>query len=261
LISQTREDTLKALISVLIIMLTVFSSAMAEEADSVFIMKGDSAYKAFDNEAALKWYAKAYQEDSSNYEAAWKLSRAYVDVGETLEGDEMHAHYQKAEAFARRAIELNQKGSNGHLFLSIALGRVALNVGAKERMRLAREIKIEADSAIVYDPDNDIAYHVVGRWHRRLANLSWVEKGFANIFLGGVPKEATMENAVASFKKAIELNPEKISHRLELGITYKEMGEKDLAIAEFKKCLELPETDSDDAGHKRKAQAYLEELM
>ena len=251
---------MKALYSGLLIMLLAISFGLAEEADSLFIMKGDSAYKAFDNASALEWYSEAYKADSSNYEAAWKLSRAYVDVGETLEGDEMHAYYKSAEYFARRAIELNETGSNGHLFLSIALGRVALNVGAKERMRLAKEIKMEADKAIEYDPGNDIAHHVVGRWHRRLANLSWVEKGFANIFLGGIPEEATMENAVASFKKAIELNPEKISHHLELGITYREMDKNELAVAQFQKCLELPETDSDDAGHKVNAREYLKEL-
>lgn len=252
---------MKTLFSILGITLLMLSSVVAEHADSTFIAKGDSAYKAFDNETALKWYMKAYESDTSNYEAAWKLSRAYVDVGETLEGDEMHAYYNRAKKFAQKAISLNETGSNGHLFLSIALGRVALNVGAKERMRLAKQIKLEADKAIEYDPENDIAYHVVGRWHRRLANLSWIEKGFANIFLGGIPKEATMENAVASFKKSIELNPKRISNHLELGITYKEMDKKDLAIEQFQKCLDLPESDSDDQGHKKTARNYLQELQ
>jgi len=248
--------TIIMITSLLLLTVHLFGQDSLEE----LITKGDEAYKSFDNQSALEWYQKAIDSDSTSYEAAWKLARAFVDVGENLEGDEMHKHYMSSQKYAQQAIRQNEEGSNGHLFLSIALGRVALQAGAKERMRLAKSIRVEAEAAIELDNTNDIAYHVLGRWHRRLADLSWIEKGFANVFLGGVPKDATVENSHKNFQKAIDLNPSKISHHLEMGITYLAMDDKKKATEEFNKVLELPQSDSDDTKHKESAKKFLEDL-
>ena len=150
-----------------------------------------------------------------------------MDVGEQLpDKKERRLHYEKAYEYAGKAVKINPGGSKGHLFLSIAIGRVALDAGSKERVRLSKEVKIEVDKALAIDPRMHSAWHVLGHWHRTLSSLSWIEKKFANIFLGGVPKEATMENAVEEFfKKAIQLNPTSINRHLELAKTYDKMGE------------------------------------
>jgi len=225
------------------------------------IAGGDSLYKLFDNRGALQSYLAALQLDSMNYEANWKAARAYTDVGETIEDDDERADlYLLGSKHARKAVQIDSLDSKGHLFLSIALGRVALDAGAKERIKLSKEIKKEVDLAIKYDPNDDIAYHVLGRWNRKLSNLSWIEKGFADIFLGGIPEDASDENAVAAFKKAIQLKPHHINHHLELGITYEMMGMEEDARQEFQTCLDLPKSDSDDTKHKKDAQERLDDL-
>ncbi len=225
------------------------------------IQKGDSAYQNLNNRAAAEFYTKALKLDSTNYEAAWKLSRAYVDLGEQLEKkSDRTRFYKKAEELARRAVKLNPDGSKGHLYLSIALGRVALDAGPKERIKLSKEIKAEVDKALQLDPNDDIAWHVLGRWNRKLATLSWIEKKFANLFLGGVPKEASVEKALECFQKAIELNPTHINHYLELGKTYEVLGKKEEAIKAYKKVLELPVKDADDPKYKKEAQKRLKKL-
>ena len=239
----------------------LFSSiGYGQDTSLTFVQKGDSAYDAFQNELALKNYLKAIELDPLNYDAAWKLSRSYVDIGEDLEGDQKAGYYQKGETFARKATSLNPEGSMGHLSLSIALGRVALDAGPKQRIKMSKEIKKEADLAIKYDATNDIAYHVLGRWNRKLANLSWIEKGFANMFLGGVPEGASNEEAVKDFKKAIDLNPAYINHYLELAKTYIMMDKENLAIPELKKCLELKVFDSDDPKYKNEAKELLKDI-
>ncbi len=162
--------------------------------------------------------------------------------------------------YARQAVKLDSNAAKGHLQLSIALGRVALDEGPKERIRISKEVKKEVDLAIKLDPTDDYAHHVLGRWHRKIANLTWVEKTFANIFLGGVPKEASNQAAADCFKKAIEINPNHINHHLELGLTYELMGEKEQARTEFQKCLDLPKTDSDDDTYKAQAEEKLKKL-
>ena len=229
---------------------------------AVQIANGDSLFNLFDNKGALNYYLAALEIDSMNYEANWKASRAYTDYGETIEDeDERAILYLQGSKHARRAVKIDSTGSKGHLYLSISLGRVALDAGAKERIKLSKEIKKEVDLAIKYDPDDDIAYHVLGRWNRKLSNLSWIEKGFADMFLGGVPEDASEENALAAFKKAIEIKPNHINHHLELGITYEMMGMDEEAIKEFQICLDLPESDSGDVKYKAQAKEFLEDLQ
>lgn len=225
------------------------------------LAKGDSLFKIYDNKGALKSYSDVLAIDSLNYDANWKGCRAYLDVGETIEDDDERAeYYQKGAELARRATRIEPEGGKGHLYLSIALGRVALDAGAKERIKLSKDIKSEVDLAIKYDPTDDIAYHVLGRWNRKLVNLSWIEKGFADMFLGGVPEDASDENAVAAFKKAVEINPTHINHHLELGITYETMDLEEEARAQYQKCLDLPKSDSDDDKYKKDAMERLEDL-
>jgi len=259
------EVRMKRVIAVLTMVLFVaFSGSLyAAKGGSVrvLIAKGDAAYKKFDNKGALEFYKKALETDPKNYEAAWKLARAYVDVGEKLsDKKERRSHYERGYEYAKRAVEINPNGSKGHLFLSIAIGRVALDAGAKERVKLSKQVKSEADKALAIDPEDDAGWHVLGIWHRRLSSLSWIEKNFANMFLGGVPKEASMENAVDCFKRAIQLNPSHINHHLELAITYEKMGEKGLAVAAYNQVLDLPVRDADDEDHKKEAGERLKKM-
>ena len=151
-------------------------SLFAGDDISRHIMKGDSLFKLFDNRCSLESYLSALQLYSLNYEASWKASRSYTDVGENIEDDDERAYYYlKGSQCAKKAVKVDSTGSKGHLYLSIALGRVALDAGAKERIKLSKDIKKEVDLAIKYDPNDDIAYHVLGRWNRKLSNLSWIE--------------------------------------------------------------------------------------
>ncbi|OGB63913.1 MAG: hypothetical protein A2Y94_13230 [Caldithrix sp. RBG_13_44_9] len=242
-------------------MLFIIPSAIFSQEIPILLAMGDQAYSAFDNKSALEYYSKVLGQDSSNYEALWKTSRAYVDVGETLQDKgQRKAYYKNAEKAAVKATEVNPEGSKGFLFLSVAIGRVALDAGKKEQVQLSKDVKAAVDKSLSLDPNDDIAWHVLGRWHRKMATLNWVQKNFANIFLGGVPKEASVESSAECFQKAIELNPGHINHHLELGLTYEELKMKDKAIAAYQQVLELPKKDADDDEYKKQAEERLKEL-
>lgn len=250
------------LLSFLVILPFVTFAQMADSV-SYFLERGDSSYNKFDNEAALNFYRKAlYLDDQNNYQAAWKICRAYVDLGEVKEDkNERKIYYQKGSDYADKAIEINPEGSKGYLFSSIALGRVALDAGKKEQVRLSKEIKAQVDKSLELNPNDDIAWHVLGRWHRKMATLGWIQRQFANVFLGGVPKDASVEESASCFKKAIEINTGHINHHLELAYTYEELKEKELAKQEYQKVLDLPEKDSDDKAHKIEAEKKIRKLM
>ncbi len=233
-------------------------------ADSVayYMALGDSLSAKWDHKGATAAYLKVLKFDPNNYEACWKAGDQYTDLADKLpkkQKDQKEIYFNEAKKLCEKAIKLNPKGYEGHFRLAVALGRLALFRGGKEKIRLSKMVKAEGDTALALNPKADLVYHLIGRWHQNLANLSGMLKFFAKILYGGVPPGSN-EQAVAMFKKAIELNPNHIEHYLELARTYKYMGKKELMRAPLEKVLELPAVEEDDPEFKKEAAEMLKKL-
>lgn len=260
--SRFFDNSRSVLMKFAVVMLTS-SICTAQTFDLPGLMAaGDSAYAAGNNQLAFTHYQHAADSFPNSDTAAWKLARALVDVGESLEDKtERKSFFMRARDASQTAISLNPENGKAFLFYSIALGRLALDAGPRERIRLAKDIKQAVDRAVELDPESDIAWHVLGRWHHKIATLSWIERRFANIFLGGVPSEASVDEALACFLKATTLRPAIIAHQLELGNVYLELERREEAIAAYQKVLSLPPKDPEDPKYKRQASEHLKKLL
>ena len=240
--------------------LPVYSQTAADH-----IAAGDSFYAQFDDNRALEEYRKALELEPENYEALWKVARALIDVADALPAKDpatparQKKMYSEAEDYARRAVKVNPDDTWGHFFLSAAMGKRALMLGKKEQIELSRKIKAEIEKAIELDPQNDLAYHALGRWHRRMAEIGGVKRALGGLLYGDIPR-GTFEESEKCFKQAIEIKPDYTNHYLELGRTYVAMGKKDLAIQAFEKCLECPVTTSKCELYKKEASEELARL-
>jgi tetratricopeptide (TPR) repeat protein len=183
------------------------------------------------------------------------------ELGEESKGEEQRRLVANAVEHARGAVKVAPDSAMGHVWLAVALGRQALKEGPKTRLALAREIKSEADRAIELDPSIGRAWHVRASWNRKIASLSAIERLAANTVLGGVPKGASMKNAVRDFQKAIELEPAYVNHRLELGRTFVEMKRWAEARRELEQAIALPPTSHPrDPERQQEARRLLEKL-
>jgi len=267
------------IVSILLIPLGVFAQEMGEadssmmEKDSAmhempmemsaaekFEAEGDAYRNAFNTEMALQSYLNANKEDTSNTTYVWKIVREYTDMGVFAESkDETKVNYAEAEKWARDCVSMAPDNADCHLFLAVAVGKVALISGKKKMVRLSREVKEESTKAIELNPNLDGSYHVLARWNRKVANLSWFSRTFAKIIYGGLPS-ASNEDAVMNFEKAIDLRPDRMLHYFELGITYKELGEKAKAKEAFEKCLSMEVKERQDAGRQEDSRKFLKKL-
>jgi tetratricopeptide (TPR) repeat protein len=236
------------------------ASALNDPNCALIIREGDSAYKNFDNAAALANYRRAVEVDSSNYEALWKLARAHVDVGTSLPKNEQLQYYVFGEKLARRCVALHPDSAEGHFFLAVALGRVALHQGGKRKIQIAKEVKAEAERALQCNPEHDGALHVLGRWNYELADLNFIERAVAKIVFGGLPTGASYEQAAQYFEQAIAHRPEAPVHHLEYGRTLLKLDRVAETRQQFERCVALPELFWDDARHKRAARKLLDKL-
>jgi len=131
--------------------------------------------------------------------------------------------------------------------------------GTKQRIATSRLIKFAVDKVIALDPTNDLAWHVLGRWTLALAEVSTVKRAFARVAYGELPP-AKYEDALRCFEKAMELNPHRLMHCIELGRTYAQMGRDADARKFITKGLGMAETEKDDPEAKNLGRQILKKL-
>jgi tetratricopeptide (TPR) repeat protein len=236
------------------------SWAAASPADSLLVL-ADAAHDRGDDRSAIEYYRQALRAYPRSYEALWKIARLCNDAGEgSRETSARRGHYHQAEQYARKAVAVNAYGAQGHMELGVALGNLAQDTVVQARMRVAREIRTQFEQAAALDSSLDYAWHALGRWHREMATLNWVEKGLADLFLGGVPNDASVKTSIACLARAVALRPACIDHRLQLGISYEAQGDLTAAAAEYRTVLSLPAAGAEDERQKKEARSRLRAL-
>ncbi len=234
--------------------------SLAEAPVDSLLRRGDRAAAAGHHTLAYAAYAAAARADGG-YEALWRASRAATDVGQDAGEDAAEEWYERAESYARRAVEANSDEPEGHLELARSLGLVALDANARQRVRMSEEIRAEARAAIEADSAYAGGWHVLGRWNKGVMELSGFARMFARTFLGGeVLGEASWENAERHLARAAELEPDRILHRVELGKVYRQTEKPDRAREQLRKVLELPPADFRDCVYRAEARDLLEEM-
>jgi len=229
------------------------------------IRQGDEYYAQFNDEKALEEYLAAVQAEPENYEALWKASRAYFDMGDLMEPSDKASTEKQRKLFtdslsiARKAVRANPNDTWGYFFRSAAQGKYVLTQGKKEQINASKNIKADLEKAAELDPNNDLAYHALGIWHRTMAEIGGAKRLLGGMLYGSIPK-GTNEESERNLQKAITLKPDYTNHHLELGRTYLAMKKYDLAKQEFQKTLELPKTTSKCDQYKKEAQAELDAL-
>jgi tetratricopeptide (TPR) repeat protein len=249
---------------ILLLSLTVLAVLGWGQTAADHIKAGDESYAQFDDQKALEHYQEALKLEPENYEALWKASRASVDIADIMPGgDKASAERQKLYTqgtdLAEKAVKANPNDTWGHFQVAAALGKKLLMLGKKEQIDGSKKVKAEIDKAIELDPNNDLAYHALGRWHRRMAEIGGTSRFFGGIIYGSIPK-GSFEESEKNLKKAVDLKPEFVNHHLELGKTYVAVKKYDLAAAEFQKAIDLPKTTSKDDVLKAEAQAELAKI-
>jgi tetratricopeptide (TPR) repeat protein len=121
---------------------------------------------------------------------------------------------------------------------------------------MSNEIKYHLDKAISLNPDNDVAYSVLGSFYAALGNISWMERQLARVFLGRLP-DGGYDEAEAAFKHAIALAPDVVRHHYALGLLYRSLDREQEARSEFEKATALPVRLARDVKDQKAAKEFL----
>ena len=233
--------------------------AGAESAEEL-IQKGDVFYDKLQAAQALEFYLPAEKLDSNNVRLLVRIARQYrhlmSDATKTSEKMQLGT---TAVNYARRAVALAPNDPETQLALAISYGKLSPLEETKQKIATLRLIKIAVDKVITLDPNNDLAWQVLGRWYLALADVGSVKRAYAQVAYGKLPP-AKYEDAVRCFEKAIILNTNRLMHYIELGRTYEKMGRDADARKFITKGLAMPETEKDDPETKNLGRQILKNL-
>ena len=198
----------------------------------------------------------------TSYDWFVKAAHAAVDSGEFNPSDERRkALYKNAEQYARRAVAANPNDAEGHFQLARAIGRNALTMGTRDRIKYAAEVREQALDALKANPKHAGALHVLGEWNAQVMRLNGFSRMIAKNFLGGkVFGEASWENAQKYLEDAVALEPNRIVHRLDLAAVYADRHQETKAIEQYQWIARAPVTDFNDAKYKEEAERRLKDL-
>jgi tetratricopeptide (TPR) repeat protein len=259
--SETFTSDLSVPKSVLALSLAFLSApALPAAAQGVHdhVSMGIAAVQTHDVPTGLAHFEAALALDSMSYEANWRAAIALMDEGEAIPDSVRSPHrdslYARAESLARRAVAADSTRAEGHFALAAAIGRASLTMGKKERIRRAAVIRDEALKTIAIDPRHDGAYHILGRWNAEIMRLSGLSRFFAKKFLGaGIFGKASWDEAISNMEKAVELDPRRIYHRLELAEIYADRKRYAEARQQLDRVTELPDRELMDPVYRRQA--------
>jgi tetratricopeptide (TPR) repeat protein len=230
------------------------------------IKQADRLHAEFKPKEGAAELHKVLRLEPSNVEALAKLSRAYIDMGDSIPEsspewrERRMREYRQAESYARQAIKADADSTWGYFYVAASLGTMAGLLPVARQIEMAEEIRSATEKAIALDPQNGFAYHIYGVWHRRMAEIGETQRVVASLWYGRAPPKGDLEKSVEFLKKAVSLNPHIIVSRLELARSLAAKEEWSAARAQLKFVADLPVKHSDDGQHKQKGQELFEEI-
>ncbi|MCP9290952.1 tetratricopeptide repeat protein [Gracilimonas sediminicola] len=223
------------------------------------------AGRRFDNSEeseALNIYLEVLKQETQNLEALWHTSLIYARVGYRYDSEEeMMENYQKALTYAEKTLELYPDEGYAHFVYAVANGRISDLSDSQTRIRKSHVVKKHAQKAVELLPNYAPAWHLLGLWHSKIANVGSARQFAAGLFSDGLPEGASNQKAVEYMQKAIRLQPEQtLRYKLDLARHYERAGENNKAIQILKEVVQITPKNDIDRWNLERARDLLKKL-
>ena len=185
-------------------------------------------------------YEEMLRTDPENYEATWKLSRAYLWIGRNESSSKVkRENFRKGIELARRAVSMKPNEAAGHYWLAANAGSLAEALGfwpwmLLKKASLASEFKTEMETAVRLNPG-----FAGGGGHRALGKY-YLEK-----------PSPEPEKAETHLEEAVRIAPGMLCNHLDLAQAYLRQGKTDLAHERQLYVLEAPSSPEFAVENKR----------
>jgi tetratricopeptide (TPR) repeat protein len=241
--------------------LVAFSAGLTSAADVADLMKQAQVLdRKLQAAEALELYTEVEKLDPNNAEVLTAIARQYRHLMQDANSKaEKQRLCEMALVYGEKAAAADPKDSDAQLSVAITCGKMLKLKSAREQVGVSRRIKESVDKALKLDPGNDLAWYVLGRWHQGYADLSSMRRAMGEIIFGKLP-DSSHEDAARCFEKAMQANPRRLMHVVELGVTYGKLGRAEEARRLIEKGLAMPNVEKDDPEVKERGREALKSL-
>ncbi|MBC3539774.1 hypothetical protein ACFSC6_21195 [Rufibacter sediminis] len=230
------------------------SEKLLWEANQLFLEYKDSE--------ALAKYELLLSDNPEQLEALVKASIACGRIGSRFPDDTNKSiYYQKALAFAQRSMAVDSLSADPNYVMALSLSTLCQTVSIKDRLVHLSQVKTYLDRALAQNPRHSGAWHLMGRWSFKVANLSFTEKS-ANKLLTNLPlPTSTNEEAISAFTKAIEVGPANLLYYYDLARVQREANLKSECVSTLQKALDQKLVTTEDLELSRRCKILLQEVL
>ncbi|MDB5263785.1 MAG: hypothetical protein JWQ14_3068 [Adhaeribacter sp.] len=210
---------------------------------------------------ALKKFELVLKQDPHNYEALYKLSLLDIRIGARFADETQKIQFfSSAQSYAQKALAVNPFGADANYAMAAALNNLSIVSGVKSQLANMKKVREHLDKALAANPAHADAWQLLGRWHYKAANLTFLECTASKLLGGAIPVGASNYNAIESLQKSIQYNPENISSYFDLAIIYRDIHKPEKSIEVLQKAIQLHLVTSDDLELSRRCKALLQDL-
>ncbi|WP_245868660.1 tetratricopeptide repeat protein [Pontibacter ramchanderi] len=213
--------------------------ALGDSGHDVLLKKAYELKEQYKETEALAVYEQIIAADESNLEALCQASLLHSLMGNRFSDDTRKLnHFSTARTYAHRAFLLDSTGARSNYAMALSLASLAMVSGPKQRLALIGETKSYLDGALAADETYADAWHLLGRWYFKMANLNFAEITTYKVMLGGMTeKTATNKDAIYAMEMAILHNPNNLRYYFDLANIYQEMKNKEACVYTLQRAM------------------------
>jgi len=214
----------------------------------LLLSAGQLREKHLDREA-LDTYLHILEIAPDHFEALCGASYLYGELGKRFkEKKQQREFYEKALELAKRSFQQAPEHPESNLVMAWAYGGIALISESGEKVEAGKKVKKHIDLVLENRPEDDRAWYILANLNYTVGTASFLQKAFAKVLFGGVPRNMTVEAAIEAYRKAVEIKPDYILYRYELTRALLREGSEEEARQHLRRALQSePQTEDDPA--------------
>ena len=243
-----------------LLFLVAAAPVQAPGADKL-LSQADRAMADYREVEAFSLYGQVLERDPADLKAlvgaSWLAGKLSTY---TPPGDEKTEYTLKALSLAEQAYALAPNHPEVNLVMAWANGGKALISGIQEKVQRGLEMKAYLDLAVAGHPDDPRGWYLLGRWCRRIASASVLERAGARMAGATLPDHISLKDSRDALTRAVELDQKSILYRWELAQVLLDLSDEDAAIDHLKAGSRLKPKTPQDPGLQARLRYRLSQL-
>lgn len=213
----------------------LFASCLQEARDA------ERLYDAGDDTASVRLLEQARLAEPGCPETAWRL--AYVRLAEAnreTDRDRRDRLWNLGRNLSERCLAEFPRSGGAWFAAALSAGVETTFAGARRRVELSKLLHERVARSIALDPNLAGSWYLLAKWHEGLCSINLVERGFANLLLGGLPEGASLDSTREYLRMSNLLRPNSPLVLLDLANNLERTGRRSEALAICRQASSLP---------------------